>query len=474
MHIPGFQRALETFKFAAEHVPAYKMFLRSHGIHASTIHTPEDFEKIPYIDKKNYLRKYKFRDLFPYGKIPEMVSASSGSSGKPLYWPRGERLHDEGARIHSRILFDLFGLKGKRILVIDCFSMGMWIAGTYTLSSIISMPKKENTEVTIATPGIEVADTILILEELAENFEAIVLVGYPPFLMDLVVCAKERKINFSRWSTHFLFAGEQFSETWREFLYQAAGIQDDLSRSVSIYGAADGGIIGHETKATVAFRKNYLHTREKHSEKIGLIGEAPTLVQYYPEFKYAETIKNELVFTTDRAGIPLIRYNIHDHCTLLSRKDFRSILKESGTLENYPLVEKDIWNLPALALYGRKDIAVMFYALIIYPQNIKSALEERMMEHEITGKFIAEVVLTKNKKQKFCIHIELAKDRTAHKRFEKKLQSRIVDTLKNVNAEYRKLLSSIGKQAYPKIILHQFGAESFKIKKAKHRWIRTS
>ena len=116
----------------------------------------------------------------------------------------------------------------------------------------------------------------------------------------------------------------------------------------------------------------------------------------------------------------------------------------------------------------------MFYALIIYPQNIKSALEEKMLEHEITGKFIAEVVLNKNKKQKFCIHIELAKDRNANKRFEKRLQNRIVDVLKNVNAEYRKLVSSIGKQAYPKIILHQFGAESFKIKKAKHRWVRPS
>ena len=474
MHIPGFQRALDAFKSSSEHVPAYKKFLKEHGIRPNTIRTPQDFEKIPYVDKKNYLRKYPFRDLFPHGKIPEMVSASSGSSGKPFYWPRGERLHSEGAYIHSRILFDLFGLKRKRTLVIDCFSMGMWIAGTYTLSSIISMSKIEKTEVTIATPGIEVADTLLILEDLAKNFEAIVLIGYPPFLMDLVLSARERKIDFARWSTHFLFAGEQFSETWREFLYRAAGMKDELNRSASIYGAADGGIIGHETKATIAFRKNYLHTHNYFSEKISTIGEAPTFVQYYPDFKYAETVKNELVFTTDQVGIPLIRYNIHDQCTLLSHAEFRSILKESDTIKNYSLTDKDIWEMPAIVLYGRKDIAVMFYALIIYPQNIKSALEEKMLEHEITGKFIAEVVLNKNKKQKFCIHIELAKDRNANKRFEKRLQNRIVDVLKNVNAEYRKLVSSIGKQAYPKIILHQFGAESFKIKKAKHRWVRPS
>lgn len=470
--IPGFNQALRTFQFTAKTVPAYRLFLKLNGIDPGKIKTIKDFEEIPFVDKKNYLKKYPFRDLFPYGKIPPMVSASSGSSGQPFYWPRGEDLHEEGADIHARILFDIFGLRQKRTLIITSFSMGMWIAGTYTLSSILAMAKKENTEVVVATPGIEVEDTLFLLQEFAKNFEALVIVGYPPFLMDLVLLAKERKINFRKWDTHFLFAGEQFSETWREYLYDAAGVRSDLSRSVSIYGTADAAIIGHETPATIAFRKNNLIKGSYHTSRIDSIGQAPTLVQYYPEYKYIETIKNELTFTSGRVGIPLVRYNIHDQGTTLSIEEFRSLLKESGTIDRYALDQESLWKLPAIALYGRKDITVMFYALIIYPQNIKSALEEKNIERHITGKFTAEVIIADNKKQKFCLHVELARGEKENKKLEKKLQQQVIKTLRIVNAEYRKLLDSLGKQAYPKIILHQFGSESFRIKKAKHRWVK--
>lgn len=470
--IPGFDQAIKTFQFAAKTVPAYELFLKSNGIDPRKIKTPKDFEEIPFVDKKNYLKKYPFRDLFPYRKIPPMVSASSGSSGQPFYWPRGEDLHEEGADIHERILFDIFGLAQKRTLIITSFSMGMWIAGTYTLSSILAMAKKENTEVVVATPGIEIEDTLFLLQEFAKNFEALVIVGYPPFLMDLVHTAKERNISFKKWDTHFLCAGEQFSESWREYLYAAAGVHSDLSRSVSIYGTADAGIIGHETPATIAFRKNNLIKASRHSPRIDSIGQAPTLVQYYPEYKYIETIKNELVFTSGRAGIPLIRYNIHDQGATFSFEEFNMLLEESGTIDRYKLDEKSIVKLPVVALYGRKDIAVMFYALIIYPQNIKTALEEKNIEKQITGKFIAEVIIGDNKKQKFCLHIELARGEKESKKFEKKLQKQVVKKLRVVNAEYRKLLDSLGKQAYPRIILHQFGSESFRIKKAKHRWVK--
>ncbi len=468
----GFKQALKAFQRAAETVPAYQKFLKSEGINPAMIKTPEDFEKIPYVDKKNYLRKYEYQELFPFGHIPEMVSASSGSSGKPFYWPRSEALHTEGAEIHARIFTDIFGLEKKKTLVIVSFSMGMWIAGTYTLLSLLEMQRKNGLNISIATPGIEVEDTISILRGFAKNFDAIVFIGYPPFIMDLIKKAQEEKINLNTWDISFLFAGEQFSEVWREYVYDIAGVTSDLSRSVSIYGTADAGIVGHETPATVAFRKSFLRKDFLHTDQLDQLGEAQTLVQYYPKYKYLETHKSELLITSAYTGIPLIRYNIHDQCVLVPENEFEKLSEKASVYTNFPELRHAKYQLPVVALYGRKDIAVMFYALIIYPQNIKAGLEEKSIAPYITGKFIAEVVLGKKGKQNLRIHVELAESKMRNGKIEKKIQSLVIKALCQKNAEYRKLVASIGKQAYPKMVLHEFGSEIFKIKKSKHNWVK--
>ncbi len=472
MQQPGFKKALKIFHHIAKTVPAYQKFLKSEGIRPESIKTLEDFEKIPYVDKKNYLRKYEYPELFPQGHIPEMISASSGSSGKPFYWPRSAALHEEGADIHARIFGNIFNLKGKKTLAIVSFSMGMWIAGTYTLLSILELKKRNGLDISVATPGIEIEDTLAILRDVAKNFEAIIFIGYPPFVMDLVKNAQKEGINFRAWDTFFLFAGEQFSEIWREYIYKTAGVPHGLSRSVSIYGTADAGIIGHETPATVAFRKNFLRSDCVHTDRIDDIGGAQTLVQYYPEYKYLETYKGELLMTTQYTGIPLVKYNIHDQCILIPAKEFRDISRNAHVYDNFSELSEKGFDLPVIALYGRKDIAVMFYALIIYPQNIKAGLEERNITQYVTGKFIAEVKHTKTGKQTLYIHVELAQNKSEGVGIKKKIQATIVKQLSLKNAEYRKLVASIGKAAYPTISLYPSGSEHFKIKKSKLNWMK--
>ena len=180
----GFRQALEFFRQTSKTVPAYKDFLKKNKINPNKIKNLEDFKKVPLVDKKNYLLKYPFVDLFPNRNIPPMVSASSGSSGQPFYWPRGKVQEVEGGQIHENIFRNIFEMPKKGTLMIVCFSMGSWVAGTYTLSSGRWISENSGGLTTI-TPGIDKDDVIGALKNFAPNFNQVILAGYPPFLMDV-------------------------------------------------------------------------------------------------------------------------------------------------------------------------------------------------------------------------------------------------------------------------------------------------
>ena len=51
----------------------------------------DDFEKIPVMDKHNYVSKYPVEDrLYNSKKLEDfyMICSSSGTSGEPTFWPR--------------------------------------------------------------------------------------------------------------------------------------------------------------------------------------------------------------------------------------------------------------------------------------------------------------------------------------------------------------------------------------------------
>jgi len=153
----GGKKALSLFKWVVRNVPAYNKFLKKNGIKSANIRSITDFNKIPMITKDNYLRKYPLLELVSKKKIPEMISVSSGSSGKPFYWPRSDSQEETGADMHEIIFRDIFKIGKKRTLVIICFSMGTWIAGTFTMSVVRKLVKR-GYNIAVVTPGIEKED----------------------------------------------------------------------------------------------------------------------------------------------------------------------------------------------------------------------------------------------------------------------------------------------------------------------------
>lgn len=466
---PGFKRALELFHWTATTVPAYQDFLKRHQINHEKIQNPDDFKKVPYVDKNNYLRAYPFADLFPERKIPPMVSVSSGSSGEPFYWPRGEEQETEGGQIHNNIFRHIFGVSGKRTLVVICFSMGTWVAGTYTLASSRWASRQEG-NITIVTPGIEKDDTLAILKNFALNFDRVIITGYPPFVMDIIHEARQQQIDLDRLNLRLLFAGENFSEVWRDTIHKLAGIKSSFYGSASIYGTADAAVLGHETPLSIFARKKTDKDSKLYSDLFGQAPFLPTLVQYYPGKKYFESTAGKVVFTC-KAGLPLIRYNIHDKGQIISYHDIIATLEKHEVNDLTPNLKS--WQLPFICLFGRDDIAASFYAVNIYPENIKVGLEDKRVNGYVTGKFVAETRLAENQlDQELIINLELTQKNKPGSEIVTLIQQCIYDNLIKLNAEFRKLSRSIGeRQAKPTINLIEFGDPKFEIKKSKLKWI---
>ena len=469
----GFYEALKLFKESARKVPAYKSFLKKRGINPERVRSYQDFKKIPATDKDNYLKAHGFFKLFPESKIPDMISASSGSSGKPFYWPRGIEQEEVGGKLHERIFRDIFGVKkNESALVIVCFSMGTWIAGTFTMSSARWLAKN-GYKISVITPSIEKEDAVNILRDLAPLFGRVILAGYPPFLRDVIEEAKAQKVGISKLNLNLLFAGENFSEKYREIMHKISGVKDRFGGSASIYGTADAGAIGHETPVSVFIRKT-ASKNKKFAELIGLNSFVPSIVQYDPKQVFFEMPDGEMLFTT-RSGIPLIRYNIHDTGMIISHKEMEMFLKKAGIFDQARNLDFEKWKMPFIFLGSRSDVATTFYALNIYPENIKAGLENKDVYKFVSGKFIAYTRLFRSgRDQKLFIEVELARGVELSQNLITKIRQSIFDNLTKLNMEYRKLHRSIGVKALPVIILIQFGDPKFVVKKGKHKWSKKS
>jgi phenylacetate-CoA ligase len=179
--------ALRLFHDMAKRVPAYRDFLSKNNIDPATIQTIKDFQTIPLIDKKNYLTQYPLADLCWDGTLADsrIISVSSGSTGIPFFWPRGKAQDVEGGWMHEQLYRKAFEVDKYSTLVVVCFSMGTWIAGSFTTSSTLEVAGN-GLNLNIITPGIERDEAVKVIKALAPNYEQVIICGYPPFLKDVI------------------------------------------------------------------------------------------------------------------------------------------------------------------------------------------------------------------------------------------------------------------------------------------------
>lgn len=385
-------RVLDLFQRAAQQVPAYRDFLAHHGITPEAVKTYEDFARLPLTDKPSYMQAYPLSRRCWDGKLAacDRVAVSSGSTGEPIFWPRSRRHELDVAMRFEQVFRDAFEAHVKSTLAVVAFALGNWVGGMYTTSCLWHLAQK-GYPITVATPGNRKEEIFRVVQELAPDYEQTVLLGYPPFIKDVVDAGRAAGISWGQYAVKLVFAGEVFSEEWRTLVCDRVGAAHPCYHSASLYGTADGGVLGNETPLSIAIRRFFAAHPQAARE---LFGESrlPTLVQYDPVSRFFELHEGTLVVSAD-SGVPLLRYHIADRGGLVSYAEMREFLKDWGIddLIEYGLdPARPVRSLPFVYLFGRADFTISYYGANLYPENVAVGLERPDIVDWVTGKFVLE------------------------------------------------------------------------------------
>ncbi|OGH73839.1 MAG: hypothetical protein A3C90_00805 [Candidatus Magasanikbacteria bacterium RIFCSPHIGHO2_02_FULL_51_14] len=459
----GEKMALDLFHRAAERVPAYKDFLQKSGVRHEKIQSVGDFKgHVPVIDKEAYIAQYSFDELRWHMEdaMSGVVYSSSGTTGEPTFWLRNSYHDREAGILHGVLLQSFFRIDKYKTLFIDCFAMGIHVAGFITATAI-NQVARESKNVFLATPGSKKEDIVATVARVGYFFEQIVMIGYPPLIKDVVADVAASGFEWRRVKAGFLLAAQGFSEKWRRQLIALARGDEDTP-VINIYGSADAGAMAFETQFSIGVRRALETGQMSHDFGLPHAGKAvPFLFQYIPEMKYFESADNELIVTADN-GIPLIRYNIHD----------LGGVARHGELAGYGREPSGSFKLPFVFVYGRSNYSVVFYGANVYPEHLLAAIEHDLLADRVSGRFFMEIGEGEDGKQKFHMHIELKKGHSITGELESEIARAVTDVLCKVNREFLVVFREMGNEDNVIIHLHEEGSEEFQSKKMKYRLIK--
>jgi len=397
-------------KDVAANVPAYREFLAQQNIDVGSLHSAEDFAQLPLMTKDNYMRAYPLAQRCREGRIAlcETMAVSSGSTGTPMFWPRSTTHELDIATRFEQVFVDGFRANERSTLAIICFAMGTWVGGVFS-AQCCRLLNQKGLPITVLTPGNNKTEILRVVTELGPMFDQIVLLGYPPFVKDVIDTGRADKLDWSQYAPKLIFAGEVFSEEWRELVCQRVGAGDPATSTASLYGTADGGVLGNETPLSITIRQMLAQHPALAAQ---LFGESrlPTLVQYDPCSRYFEVTNGTLVVSGEN-GVPLVRYHIADKGGVFAYDELmRWVSQRIGDpLEKLTgHARESVRDLPFVYLFGRADFTVSYFGANVYPENIAVGLEQAEISDWVTGKFVLEVVTTDDLNEALSVTIEMA------------------------------------------------------------------
>ena len=465
---------LAVFRRAAAGVPAYAAFLRARGIDPATVRTLDDFRRLPLLTKAEYLHRYPLPERCRDGDLSalDMVAVSSGSTGEPTFWPRA--LSDELAVAwrFEQVFHDSFRADEHPTLAVVCFPLGTWVGGLFTTSSCRHLAAK-GYRITVVAPGNNRVEILRVVRSLAPLFAQTVLLGYPPFLKDVVDAGIAEGLDWRRHTIKLVLAGEVVSEEWRDLMAERVGMADPLRDSASLYGTADAGVLGNETPLSIAIRR--FLARDPGAAR-ALFGQArlPTLVQYDPFERFFEEHRGTLVFSGEN-GVPLVRYHISDQGGILAHADLLERLQALGfdaEAEARRGGERGVRALPFVYVFGRSHFAVSYYGANIFPDAVSIGLEQPGLRELVTGKFVLEVREGAERNAELWIAVELSRRGVAEPsdRLADDVAGAVVATLVRLSSEFANYVPL--ERRRPRVTLWPPGHPEYFPIGVKHRYSR--
>jgi phenylacetate-CoA ligase len=466
------QSALDLFQAVAASVPAYQAFLAENGIDPAAVRTVADFQQLPLVTKQNYVLRYPLPQLCRDGQLDssDMIAVSSGSTGRPTFWPRFFADELAVARRFEQVFRDSFAADTRRTLAVVCFTLGTWVGGMYTASCTRYLASK-GYPITAITPGNNKDEIFRVVTELGPLFEQVVLLGYPPALKDIIDTGIARGVEWGRYSIKLVMAGEVFSEEWRSLVGERLGSSSPCYDSASLYGTADAGVLANETPLSICIRR-FLAAQPEAAR--ALFGESrlPTLAQYDPLSRFFEVRERTLFFSGDN-GIPLIRYNILDTGGVVPYADMLDFLAQYGF---DPLDElrgqggRGVRALPFVYVFGRSDFTISYFGANIYPENVTVGLEQPPIKEWVTGKFVLEAQEDADRNRFLAIAVELAAGVAGDAEKERVIAESIQAQLRRLNSEFANYVPP--EHQIPRVALLPMGDPAYFPVGVKHRYTR--
>ncbi|MEU6727054.1 phenylacetate--CoA ligase family protein [Nonomuraea wenchangensis] len=450
---------VELFQRVAATVPAYGAFLAEHGVDPARVRTLEDFRRLPMTTKDGYVRRHPLPDLCRDGVIGDMIAVSSGSTGVPSFWPRSAADERVVAARFEEVFRDSFAAGERRTLAVVCFALGTWVGGLFTVNCCRHLAER-GYPITVVAPGTDRREIARVLPELAPHFDQVVLLGYPPFLKNVI---DAEDLPWHEWDLKLVTAGEVFSEEWRSLVCERAGIADPLRGIASLYGTADAGVLANETPLSVELRR-FLATRPPAARELFGESRLPSLLQYDPQARFFEEDAGTLLFSGDN-GVPLVRYHIADEGGVLPYDRLLGFARDHGFTPSAPGPER-----PFVYVFGRSHFTVSYYGANVYPENIAIGLEQREVSGFVTGKFVLETVEDERRDRRLTVTVELAPGIAPSAAIAEAAGESILTHLLRLNSEFAAYVPAHRRR--PEIQLRETGDPDYFPPGAKHRYTR--
>jgi phenylacetate-CoA ligase len=291
--------------------------------------------------------------------------------------------------------------------------------------------------------------------ELAPYVDQVVLLGYPPFVKDVI----DSGSGWSDYRLKMVFAGEVFSEEWRDLVATRAGIADPVTSMASLYGTADAGVLANETPLSVSIRRFLARRPDLARERFG-DSRLPTLAQYDPASRAFEVHDGTLLFSGDN-GVPLVRYHIADEGGLISHAEMVQLGRQ------YDEKLADGPELPFVYVFGRSLFTVSYFGANVYPENVTVGLEQPAISDWVTGKFVLETYEDEDRDRRLRITVELAPGRDGDAAL---VASSIRAQLLRLNSEFAHYVPA--ERQLPEVVLRPAGDPEYFPVGVKHRYTR--
>ncbi len=470
-------RPLALFHQAAECVPAYKDWLRKNRVDHKKIKTWQDFQAVPPVSKQSYLRKYPLEKLCWDGTLakPLVYSATSGSTGQPFYFPRSEQLDWESSIVHELFYANGQLAKNEPTLVLVCFGMGVWIGGLITYKAFEILAQRGNYPVSILAPGINKTEIFHALKRLSPQYKQTILIGYPPFIKDIVDEAPHHGIKIRSLRLRFLFATEGFSENYRDYMAKKAGIKNLYLDTLNIYGSADIGTMAFETPTAILMRRLAMHNQDGFKKLFSQTEKIPTLAQYNPLFTTFEASHAGEIYLTGNNTIPLVRYALGDHGGVFSFGEAVAHLREYkigfAAEAARAGINSAVTQLPFVYVFERADFSTKLYGATIHTEHIREALQDSSVTDSLTGKMTMQTKHDKKHNQYLEINIELKPLVKANVELKKKTAREILRAMLQKNSEYRNNYNTMGRRVLPRLLFWPAGHPRYFSNAAKQPWV---